>query len=77
MGNLLPCPFCGGDAVTREWRRQDVTAMQQGAIGCDSCGIHMYWSDIRTESRHDTDREEACINKWNRRDNCLNATGEE
>ena len=61
---LLPCPFCGKEAVDRNWRYQDSEFMQHGSIGCDSCGIAMNWSDIRTEQRHDTHREIAAIAKW-------------
>ena len=66
---LLPCPFCGKTAVTRQFRYQDSEFMQHGTIGCDSCGIHMKWSDIRTDKRHDTDHEEKAVQAWNKRHN--------
>ena len=64
---IKKCPFCGGNAVIREWRMRVTKFMQHGSIGCDACGYSLEWSDIRTADRHDTDDEMNCLKRWDRR----------
>ena len=51
--DLLPCPFCGGDA--KEFTGEDA-APHRWTVECDSCGAHV-GSDTRHKARA----------KWNRR----------
>lgn len=67
MDKLLPCPFCGGGAEIRYWRKMNSEFMQCGSVGCSKNHTFMEFSDIRTEKRHDTDSEERAIKSWNTR----------
>jgi hypothetical protein len=68
MSDLLPCPFCGGDAkvVTRDVEPQGdpwYGSKVERLVECDSCACTMfdrYWH----EGFHDP---EAAIAAWNRR----------
>lgn len=54
-GELLPCPFCGGEA-TMQWLSADWNAVQC-AVQCMLCGAHGVKSKLKTES----------VAAWNRR----------
>jgi len=68
METLKECPLCGGKAKMIGWVHQETLFMQHGNIMCTKCRLTMpEWSDIRTEKRYETAREEAAIKTWNTR----------
>jgi len=70
QGELKPCPFCGGEAKMRYWRKQDSEFMQWGNIYCidDCCAANgTAWSDIRCDTRKETHNEALAIKRWNAR----------
>jgi len=67
VSELKPCPFCGGEAETQEWKKMGETAMQYGHIICPRCSVYFGWADIRTDRTYDTAREEKAIASWNTR----------
>ena len=43
MEELLPCPFCGGEAETKEWLvGNEPNVHPQIKIWCDTFGCHVY-----------------------------------
>lgn len=64
---LLKCPFCGGDASYRisDYTYSDTTRREQTV--CIDCGIG-YSAYLSTWQRDYDERQQALVNKWNRRD---------
>lgn len=51
---LLPCPFCGGEAIVAKWTKYDVVHYTANCKGCDATAT-------------DRDDPQAAIDAWNTR----------
>ena len=62
MNELLPCPFCGGEAKTNETAciPKENLPYGWGWIGCQECRVFMSYS-------HGEKGKKLAIEAWNRR----------
>lgn len=61
MSELLPCPFCGGEAQVSNYETESLWSRDQATytkVSCDECDIA-----FQTEPGHETQ----AIAAWNRR----------
>lgn len=68
-GQLLPCPFCGGDAEVAEIYPEKGTKRSLPFINCPSCGADNSSAGglLATLGYPGFDTEEAARDHWNKR----------
>ena len=76
MGELLPCPFCGGEAKQETYSSCDACGGESNSIVCQDCGNRTICCSPLDEAieawntrQNGKDRPEGCQHEWVKIDN--------